>query len=302
MKAAYYEQTGGPEVIQYGDLPQPEPKAGEVLVRIGAASLNPDRHLHPRRHRSTMPLPKPFVPGCDLAGTVEAVGPDVRRASRSATASGAPTRACSAGRARSPSTPRSPRIGSIRRRPALPTSRPPRRPWSASPPTWACSAAAGCKTGETVFVNGGTGGVGSMVVQMAKAVGAKVITTVGSAEKAELCSSGAPTASSTTRPTTSPRACRNSRTARACNVWYETQREPDFLRTVPLLAQRGRMVVMAGRQAQPIFPVGAVLRQGLVAVRLRHVQRDAGGAAPLRRRTSTAGWRRRSCTSRSAGP
>jgi NADPH2:quinone reductase len=40
------------------------------------------------------------------------------------------------------------------------------------------------------------------------------------------------------------------------NVWYETQREPDFQRTVPLVAMRGRIVVMAGRQAQPIFPLG----------------------------------------------
>src|SRR5262249_3410545 len=45
------------------------------------------------------------------------------------------------------------------------------------------------KAGETVFVNGGTGGVGAMVVQMAKAVGARVVTTVGSAEKAALCRS-----------------------------------------------------------------------------------------------------------------
>src|SRR5205807_5034227 len=43
------------------------------------------------------------------------------------------------------------------------------------------------QAGETVFVNGGTGGVGSMVVQMARAVGARVITTVGSADKAALC-------------------------------------------------------------------------------------------------------------------
>jgi NADPH2:quinone reductase len=39
-------------------------------------------------------------------------------------------------------------------------------------------------------------------------------------------------------------------------VWYETQREPDFEKTIPLLAKRGRMVVMAGRQARPVFPVG----------------------------------------------
>jgi NADPH2:quinone reductase len=40
------------------------------------------------------------------------------------------------------------------------------------------------------------------------------------------------------------------------NVWYETQREPDFVRTVELTARRGRMVIIAGRQAQPISPVG----------------------------------------------
>ena len=40
------------------------------------------------------------------------------------------------------------------------------------------------------------------------------------------------------------------------NVWYETQREQDFVKTVDLLAKRGRMIVMAGRTAQPIFPVG----------------------------------------------
>jgi NADPH2:quinone reductase len=39
-------------------------------------------------------------------------------------------------------------------------------------------------------------------------------------------------------------------------VWYETQREPDLLRTVDLMAPRGRIVVMAGRTAQPVFPVG----------------------------------------------
>jgi NADPH2:quinone reductase len=40
------------------------------------------------------------------------------------------------------------------------------------------------------------------------------------------------------------------------NVWWETLREPNFERTVPLLAPRGRMIVMAGRDARPIFPVG----------------------------------------------
>src|SRR5579871_570595 len=78
MKAAYYEKTGGPEVIQYGEVPQPMPKAGEVLVKTAAASLNPiDTYI--RAGIVNMPLPKPFIPGCDLAGTVTEVGPGVKR-------------------------------------------------------------------------------------------------------------------------------------------------------------------------------------------------------------------------------
>src|SRR5436305_373797 len=76
MKAAYFEQTGGPEVIRYGDLPVP--RGGEVLVRVGAAALNPiDTYI--RAGAVAMPLPKPFIPGCDLAGTVEGVAPGVKR-------------------------------------------------------------------------------------------------------------------------------------------------------------------------------------------------------------------------------
>jgi NADPH2:quinone reductase len=47
------------------------------------------------------------------------------------------------------------------------------------------------------------------------------------------------------------------------NVWYETQREPDLLRTVDLMAQRGRIVLIAGRQARPVFPVGPFYVKGL---------------------------------------
>jgi NADPH2:quinone reductase len=46
-------------------------------------------------------------------------------------------------------------------------------------------------------------------------------------------------------------------------VWYETHREPDFLRTVDLMAPRGRIVIIAGRQARPVFPVGPFYVKGL---------------------------------------
>src|SRR5262245_6963176 len=78
MKAAYIESTGAPDVIRYGDLPEPEPKAGEVRVKVAAVAVNPiDTYI--RGGAVAMQLPKPFIVGCDLAGTVDKLGPGVRR-------------------------------------------------------------------------------------------------------------------------------------------------------------------------------------------------------------------------------
>src|SRR4051812_49085464 len=78
MKAAFLESTGSPDVIRYGDLPRPVPKEGEVLVRVGAVAVNPiDTYI--RSGAVAMNLPRPYVVGCDLAGTVEETGPGARR-------------------------------------------------------------------------------------------------------------------------------------------------------------------------------------------------------------------------------
>jgi NADPH2:quinone reductase len=78
MKAAFIEKTGGPEVIQYNDLPRPNPQRGEVLVRVKAAAVNPiDTYI--RSGLVSMNLPMPYIPGCDLAGVVEDVGQDANR-------------------------------------------------------------------------------------------------------------------------------------------------------------------------------------------------------------------------------
>jgi NADPH2:quinone reductase len=111
------------------------------------------------------------------------------------------------------------------------------------------------QAGETLFVNGGTGGVGSMVVQMAKALGARVITTAGNDEKVKLCLEfGADVAINYKRENVPARV--KELVPSGVNVWWETIREPNFEQTIPLLARRGRMILMAGRDARPIFPVG----------------------------------------------
>ena len=78
MKAAFLESTGAPDVIHFGDLPTPTPKQGEILVRVKAAALNPI-DLYIRAGIVAMTLPKPFITGTDVAGTIEAVGPGARR-------------------------------------------------------------------------------------------------------------------------------------------------------------------------------------------------------------------------------
>src|SRR3954454_9849611 len=76
MRAAYIEQTGPPEAIQVGDLPRPRPGPGQVLVKVGATSLNPI-DLYVRSGLIAMPMAFPYIIGCDLAGTVERVGSGV---------------------------------------------------------------------------------------------------------------------------------------------------------------------------------------------------------------------------------
>ena len=114
---------------------------------------------------------------------------------------------------------------------------------------------ANLKAGETLFVNGGTGGVGACVVQMAKILGARVIATAGSDQKVTACRDlGADQA--VNYKTQDVAAAVKTFAPEGVNVWWETLREPDFDRTISLLAMRGRMILMAGRDARPPFPVG----------------------------------------------
>jgi NADPH2:quinone reductase len=254
MKASYLETTGNPEVLRYGDLPTPTPKAGEVLIRVAAAALNPiDTYI--RAGVVKMQLPMPFITGSDVAGTIEAVGPDVKRFKAGDRIWGS-------------------NQGLLGRQGTCaeyvcaseeffyPT------PAGVSDDIAAAGALVGItahlglfqcarlKAGDTVFVNGGTGGVGSMVVQMAKAIGARAITTVGTDEKAKLCASWGTDCVLNYKTDDVPARIKDFTKGQGVNVWYETQREPDFFKMVDLMAKRGRMIVMAGRQAQPTFPVG----------------------------------------------
>lgn len=260
MHAAIYDTPGGPEVLRYAEVPTPQPKASEVLVRIGAATVNPiDTYI--RAGIVAMPQPKPTIPGCDLAGTVEAVGSGAKRFKVGDRVWGSNQGLLG-------------RQGTIAEYAAVaeewlyPTPAGVTDQQAAAIALTGITAhlglfgAARLQAGETVFVNGGTGGVGSMVVQMAKAVGARVLTTVGSTDKAELCRSWGADGIINYKTEDVAARVKELTGGQGVQVWYETQREPDFVKTVDLLARRGRMIVMAGRQAQPVFPVGPFYVKG----------------------------------------
>lgn len=259
MKAAYIEQTGPSENIIFGDLPTPEPQAGQVLVKVGAVSVNPvDTYI--RNGANYWELPKPFIIGCDLAGVVEAVGPQAHRYQVGDRVWG--TNQGLLGRQ-----------GTFAEYCVVDEHWLYKTPDGVSDKTVAASALVGVtahlglfrearlREGESIFVHGGTGGVGAMVVQMAKAAGARVIATGGSDEKVAACRELGADAAVNYKSEDVDAAVREF-APEGVNVFWETLREPDFDRIVSFLAERGRIVLMAGREARPEFPVGPFYVKG----------------------------------------
>jgi len=259
MKAAYIQQTGPADSIIYGDLPTPEPKSNEVRVKVRAVAVNPvDTYI--RAGAIAMPLTFPFVVGCDVAGIIDAVGPHATRFKPGDRAWGSNQGLLG-------------RQGTFAEYVVTDENWLYPSPEGVTDEDLAAVALVGItahlglvrdaklERGETLFVNGGSGGVGSMVVQMAKALGARVVTTAGSDEKVERCRAlGADCA---INYKTQDALAETKRFAPdGVNVYWETLREPDFEKTVAMLAERGRMILMAGRDARPSFPVGPFYVKG----------------------------------------
>ncbi|QDT06371.1 Quinone oxidoreductase 1 [Rubripirellula lacrimiformis] len=253
MKAAYIESTGPADVIQYGDLPDPQVGPGQVLIAVRAVSVNPiDTYV--RSGAVAADLPRPFILGCDAAGVIEAVGEGVHHASV-----GDRVWCTNQGLLG--------RQGTFAEKIVI------SQQWCfplADAVSFEDAAAcalvgvtahlglfreAELQAGETVLVIGGSGGVGSMVVQMARSAGARVIATAGSEAKCDAVRKmGADVAIN--YHTESIEEVVKREAPRGVDVFWETRREPDFDMAVDLMAGRGRMVLMAGRDARPPFPVG----------------------------------------------
>ncbi|MGA2479201.1 MAG: NADP-dependent oxidoreductase [Spirochaetia bacterium] len=187
MKAAYFNEHGGPEVIQYGDLPDPVAGDGEVLVDVHAASVN-GADWRVRRGTYAPVAHFPYVPGRDFSGVVAAIGTDERDFTPGDPVFGV----CDVGQE-----------GAYAEKIAIKAAIIARKPASLSHPECAALALAGLtalvsiedtlelKSGETILIQDGAGGVASIAIQLARHIGAKVITTAGAANHAYVRALGA---------------------------------------------------------------------------------------------------------------
>ena len=252
MKAAYINELGGPDKIIYGDLPQPEPGPGQYLIQVAAVDVNPV-DLYVRSGVVPTKMNFPYILGRDLVGKIVGRGKD---ASQFAVGD----RVWCTGQGWDG------RQGTFAEFAVVDERWLNRTPSNVTDEAAAAISLVGItahvglakaqlRSGEILFVNGGAGGVGSSVVQMARNLGAHVITTAGSEEKVATCKRFGADAVINYKTQDVAGAVKQFAPG-GVNVWWETLREPDFDKTISLLAPHGRMIVMAGRDARPAFPVG----------------------------------------------
>ena len=177
MRAIQVRKTGGPEVLELVELAKPEPKAGEVLVKVEAAGVNfIDTYLREGRY----PAPLPFVVGQEAAGVVAAVGDGVSQFKVGDRVAWTGTRGAYAEFACVPATGllKVPEGISLEDAAAVLTQ--------GVTAHYLAYDTYAIKAGDTVLIHAGAGGVGLLLTQMAKALGARVLTTVSTEPKAEL--------------------------------------------------------------------------------------------------------------------
>lgn len=182
MKAIRVHEFGGPDVLSFEGVDDPRPAAGQVLVRVGAVGVNPvDTYIRTGAHAVKPQLP--FTPGLDAAGTVEAVGEGVARVgvgervyiAGSLTGTYAELVLCDEAQ-----------VHKLPARVSFSEGAGVFTPYATA--YRALFQRAQGRPGETVFVHGASGGVGTAALQLARAAGLKVIGTAGTDEGRRLAS------------------------------------------------------------------------------------------------------------------
>ena len=188
MKAVRIHKYGGPEVLTYEDAPRPQPGAGEVLIRVHAAGVNPvDRAIREGYFKERLQYKLPFVPGWDVAGVVETVGSGVTRLKPGDEVYGRTDLAREGSYAeymvaRESEIALKPKSIDFVTAAAIPL---------AALTAWQALFDNGSSAGQTVLIHGAAGGVGHFAVQLAKIKGARVIATASQRNQEFLRSLGA---------------------------------------------------------------------------------------------------------------
>ena len=227
MKAVFVEQPGGPENLKYAELPKPAPGPGQALIKIAAAGVNfIDVYFRTGLYKADPPV----VLGNEASGTVEAVGPDVTEVKPGDRVAYAMAR------------------GSYAEYAVLPAWQLVKLPEAVSFETGAAAMLQGMtahylthstyplKAGETCLIHAAAGGMGLLLVQMAKMLGARVIGTAGTPEKASQAkAAGADEVVVYTQDDFTAKA-------KGVHVVYDSVGKSTFLPSLDCLRPRGMMV------------------------------------------------------------
>ncbi|MGZ5481423.1 MAG: quinone oxidoreductase family protein [Pyrinomonadaceae bacterium] len=254
MKAIQVTQTGGPEVLTLADVPPPTPKANEALIEIKASGINfIDVYLREGRY----PSPLPFIAGQEAAGVVTEVGSEVTNLKPGDRVAycGIP--------------------GSYAEYASVPAERLVKVPAELDFDTAAaamlqgmtahylCHSTYPIKAGETALIHAAAGGVGQLLVQMCKRLGARVIATAGNEEKAELArAAGADECIVYTKDDFESET-RRLTDGLGVQVVYDGVGKATFDRDLNVLRPRGYLVLFGGASgAVPPFDLIALSQKG----------------------------------------
>lgn len=254
MKAIQVAEVGGPEVLTLVDLPVPDPKPNEALVQIKAAGVNfIDVYFREGRY----PAPLPFINGQEAAGLVVAVGADV-------TTLRLGDRVAYAGV-----------LGSYAEYAAVPAERLVKIPDELDFNQAAAAMLQGMtahylthstypvRSGDTVLIHAAAGGVGLLLVEMARNLGARVIGTAGSEEKAQLArDAGADEVIDYTKQDFETETRRLTE-GQGVHVVYDGVGKDTFAKDLNVLRSRGYLVLFGGASgAVPPFDVLELTKHG----------------------------------------
>jgi putative PIG3 family NAD(P)H quinone oxidoreductase len=237
MRAVIAREPGGPEVLTVVERPDPSPGAGEVVVDVVATAVNRADTLQ-RQGRYPPPPGASDVLGLECSGRVAAVGPGVE-----GLVEGDPVCALLAG-------------GGYAEKVLVPAGQVMPVPEgldlvvAGGVPETACTVwsnlfmVAGLRPGETLLVHGGAGGIGTMAVQLAKALGAQVVTTAGTEEKLELCRSLGADVAVGYRTQDFVEEVRRATGGRGADVILDNMAAKYLDRNLSALATEGRLVII----------------------------------------------------------